>query len=494
MRKKVNPLQAGSTTNRSCSDNMFLLRGVLNHARYLNKPVYLLAYDFTQCFDSLWLEDCLLSLWDLGVSNQLIGMMFKMNQYANVTINTPHGKTDKFGVERIVKQGTVLGPDLCSCSTAEMADENVGGVGVGSFNVGALLYVDDMILLCTNDVEASETHLRAVGFSIKKRLKFSHEKCFLLIAFKKKQDAVPDLDIDGSPVALTKTVKVLGDLFNDKGNNKDLINDRIKRGNASIVNSISLCTELNLGKYSLVTLILLYQAVFLQSVLFNSQAWSDIKRTEFDRLQVVQLKYLKRSMKVPSSCPNAATFLEFGVIPIEGEIHSRQLSFLHHILTLENSDPVYKMYTELRSFEHEINWASDTKQLCEKYNLLSYEEDAIKCMSKDSWKTLVRKNVETFWFNKLVQECVSMKKTQNLKYDALRCQDYLVAMSPLDAQIIFRLRTRSVSCKGNMSSAHRADMSCRLCGECDETQEHITNCSKIRGDKREILTLKWCMK
>ena len=206
MRKKVNPLQAGSTTNRSCSDNMFLLRGVLNHARYLNKPVYLLAYDFTQCFDSLWLEDCLLSLWDLGVSNQLIGMMFKMNQYANVTINTPHGKTDKFGVERIVKQGTVLGPDLCSCSTAEMADENVGGVGVGSFNVGALLYVDDMILLCTNDVEASETHLRAVGFSIKKRLKFSHEKCFLLIAFKKKQDAVPDLDIDGSPVALTKTV------------------------------------------------------------------------------------------------------------------------------------------------------------------------------------------------------------------------------------------------------------------------------------------------
>ena len=486
MRKKVNPLQAGSTKNRSSADNTFLLRGVFNHAKYVNKPIYLLTYDFAQCFDSLWLEDCLLSLWDLGVSNQLIGMMFKMNQYANVTIKTPNGLTDKFGVERIVKQGTVLGPDLCSSSTAEMADENVGGVGVGSLNIGALLYVDDMILLCTNDVEATETHLKAVGFSVKKRLKFSHKKCFLLLAFKKKHDSVPELDIDGSPVALTNTVKVLGDIFNDKGNNKDLINDRIHRGNACIVNSISLCNELNLGQYSLVTLILLYRSVFLQSVLFNSQAWSDIKRTEFDRLQITQLKYLKRSLRVPSSCPNAGTFLEFGVIPIEGEIHSRQLSFIHHILTLEKSDPVYKMYIELKSFEQEINWASDVKQLFEKYDLSSFGDDEIRCMSKDSWKAIVKKNVEDFWFNSLVQECAGLKKTQCLRYDVLKCQDYLLTMSPLDAQIIFRLRTRSVSCKGNMSSSHRADMSCRLCGESDETQEHVVNCPVIRGNKNYI--------
>ena len=68
-------------------------------------------------------------------------------------------------------------------------------------------------------------------------------------------------------------------------------------------------------------------------------------------------------MKVPSSCPNAGTFLEFGVLPIEGVIHCRQLCFLHHILTLEASDPVYRMYVELKSFEHETNWANDVKEL-----------------------------------------------------------------------------------------------------------------------------------
>ena len=414
-KKKVNPLQFGSTKNKSPADSTFILRGVLNHARYVKKPVYLLAYDFTQCFDSLWLEDCLLSLWDLGVSNQLIGMMFKMNQYANVTVNTPHGPTEKFGVERIVKQGTVLGPDLCSCSTAEMACENVGGVGVGTFNVGALLYVDDMILLCTDDVEATETHLKAIGFSCKKRLKFSHKKCFLLIAFKKKHNVVPALEIDGSPVSVTSTVKVLGDWFNEKGNNKDLINDRVERGNACIVNSMSLCNELSLGRYTLITLIVLYGSVFLQSVLFNSQAWSDIKNTELERLQVLQLKYLKRSVKVPSSCPNAGTFLEFGVLPIEGVIHCRQLCFLHHILTLEASDPVYRMYVELKSFEHETNWANDVKELLIRYNITS-DEQVIKLMSKDKWKSLISTSVQSVWYDSLIRECAGMKKTQKLCY------------------------------------------------------------------------------
>ena len=402
-RDKVNRLQAGSTTNRSAADNNFLLRGVLNHAKYLNKPVYVLTYDYTQCFDSLWLEDCLLSLRDLGVSNQLLSMIYRMNKNANVTINTPHGKTSQLTVERIVKQGTVLGPDLCSCSTAELADENVGGVAVGSLSIGSLLYVDDMILLCTNDTEASEAHLKALGFSTRKRLKFSQKKCFILIAYKKKHDAVPSLEIDGSTLAVADTIKVLGDWFNNKGNNKDLIDDRVKRGVACVVNSVSLCNELSLGMYALVTLIVLYRAVFLPSVLFNAQAWSDIKKSEYERLRVVQLKFLKRSVKAPSSCPNAGTFLEFGVLPIEGEIHSRQLTFLHHILTLDVSDPVYKMYVELKSFTGEINWSNDIHQLMLQYNI-NCQEDEIKCMSKEKWKSLVKQKVESFWFNSLVQE------------------------------------------------------------------------------------------
>ena len=77
-----------------------------------------------------------------------------------------------------------------------------------------------------------------------------------------------------------------------------------------------------------------------------------------------------------------------------------------------------------------------------------------------------------------------MKKTKNLCYDELRCQEYLTTMSPADAQIIFRARMGCIKCKkGNMASGYRSDMKCRLCGDCEETQEHVINCSLVRGDK-----------
>ena len=79
-----------------------------------------------------------------------------------------------------------------------------------------------------------------------------------------------------------------------------------------------------------------------------------------------------------------------------------------------------------------------------------------------------------------------MKKTHNLKYAEFKCQDYLTTMSPLDAEIVFRARLGCISCKGNMPGSHRANMICRLCGEVDETQEHILNCRLVRGDKGNL--------
>ena len=79
-----------------------------------------------------------------------------------------------------------------------------------------------------------------------------------------------------------------------------------------------------------------------------------------------------------------------------------------------------------------------------------------------------------------------MKKTEGLKYDVFDCQPYLTEMTPLDAEVIFRARLRSINCKGNMPSAHRTNMTCRLCGIADETQEHVVNCVNVRNEENHL--------
>ena len=68
----VNILQAGSRKKRSAADSVFLLRGTVDHHKFTKRPLYITAYDFETAFDSLWLEDCLLSLNELGIEKDLL--------------------------------------------------------------------------------------------------------------------------------------------------------------------------------------------------------------------------------------------------------------------------------------------------------------------------------------------------------------------------------------------------------------------------------------
>ena len=232
--------------------------------------------------------------------------------------------------------------------------------------------------------------------------------------------------------------------------------------------------------YTLLTLLTLYNAVFLSTVLFNSQAWSNLKKTELEQLSILQLKFLKRSVKAPSSSPSAATLLEFGALPIKCEIHIKQLNFLHHILLLDSDDPVSKMYANLKSFPFEKNWTNDVLELLKMYEF-EESENEIRQLSKRRWKKRVKKRVVESAFETLSKEAAGMTKTSPLKYEKLHTQSYLKSLNPRDVYVIFRARLRSITCKGNMPSSFRKDMSCRLCGEADETQEHALNCVAVRG-------------
>ena len=90
---QVSKFQGGGKTDRSPNDQLFLLRGALDHMSYLKKTVYITLYDYQQAFDSLWLKDCILSLWNLGIRNSYLPLIYKLNERAVVTVNTPYGRT-----------------------------------------------------------------------------------------------------------------------------------------------------------------------------------------------------------------------------------------------------------------------------------------------------------------------------------------------------------------------------------------------------------------
>ena len=437
--KKINILQAGSRSERSCADNVFLMRGTMDHYKFTKSPLYITAYDYEQAFDSLWVEDCILSLRNLGVSQEMLQLVYSLNKKAKVVVDTPYGYTSEFETGPIVKQGTVLGSVLCSASTGEYCGINTGVV-IGTLQLSSLLYVDDKIDMSSSLLSRSSSHCNAVTFSHSKKLTCSGTKCYSM-GLNIGHDSLPELLIDpdaGTMVTPAGEVVYLGDIFNDKGNNDGLIKDRVDRGVKAIISITALLLESDLGKYHFNVALLLYQALFLSTVLFNSQTWSNLRNKDYDQLKKLQSKFIKRIVGVSYSTCTAFTFLELGILPIECEIHIRQLNYLHRILNLPEDDPVHEMWKNMTVFSEcgEVNWWTGVSNLLEKYGL-HQDLDKVKEMSKASFKELVKKQVRQYALNELLAECQSKKKTGNLTYSELKLDSYFTTMFPCDSKLYF---------------------------------------------------------
>ena len=477
---KINKLQAGSRTDKSTADQNFLLRSCIVHAKYLNIPLYLNFYDFRLCFDKIWLEDSIISLYKLGLQNEFLALIYKINLKANIIVNTPLGCSKPFTKRSIVKQGSVTASTLCSASTGEFCSELIiGGIIIGNMIINSLAYVDDLTTANTEATDAVATNTEVCFFADKKKQPLNEEKCYLLPINLKMSDPIPTQLVNEKPITIKDEVGYLGDIYNKHGNYNDLVSDRVRKGTVCTINSMALCNDSEMGCYAIHSLLLLYKAVLIQTLIFNSETWVGLPTKMVEKLEVSQMKFLKWMLHAPKGTSNSFTLLELGILPIRDEIKIRKLTFLHHILNLEDDDPVKSNYREQEKFPHEPNWRNEISQSLIELNINTSEEN-IKNMSKNSWKRIVKQTVIKKALVNLHTDCTRLKKTSNVPpYQNLVKQDYMDNLSPTKARTFFQLKAGTFDVKSNRTYQYE-DTICRLCQNDDETVDHVVNqCNQV---------------
>ena len=92
----------------------------IEHNRYLGNETNIVFIDAEQCFDKLWLKDCLISLWEKAMNASDVTLLYQLNKKAEGCVETPVGITESFVLQEIVKQGTVWGPNMCCAETDDI--------------------------------------------------------------------------------------------------------------------------------------------------------------------------------------------------------------------------------------------------------------------------------------------------------------------------------------------------------------------------------------
>ena len=130
--------------------------------------------------------------------------------------------------------------------------------------------------------------------------------------------------------------------------------------------------------------ILLYNSIVKSILLYAGETWTNITKTQCNKLEQIQAKTLKTILGLEKSTPNIGLLNELGILPIEFQLKKMRLMFLHKISSLPNSRLVKQVFNEQRRIGFPNCWWEEVKQDLVWLNLPTSTDDITES-SKSLW-------------------------------------------------------------------------------------------------------------
>ena len=224
----------GARKGRNIRDNIFVVNAVINSITKGNQePVDIQLFDVEKCFDALWMEECINDIYEAGLNNDKLPLLFLENQNAQVAVKTPNGLSPRVNIQNIVMQGSVWGSLFCTTTMdklGQLAYENSELLYMykGLVSVPPICMVDD-ILSVQKCSETGGINATINAFIESKKLTLSNRKCNR-IHIGKHVNACQELKVHSEKMNESDQEKYLGDQIHKSGKTKATISDRVAKG------------------------------------------------------------------------------------------------------------------------------------------------------------------------------------------------------------------------------------------------------------------------
>ena len=106
----------GGRKGRNIRDNIFLcINAIINSIKKGHEePCDITVNDVEKCFDALWAQECINTLYENGLTNDKLVLLHEETKHATIAVKTSTGITNREPIENIIMQGTVFGSLICT--------------------------------------------------------------------------------------------------------------------------------------------------------------------------------------------------------------------------------------------------------------------------------------------------------------------------------------------------------------------------------------------
>ena len=194
--KKMSDCQMGARKGKGCRSNIWILNGII-HETLKNrnmKPVLLQFYDYKQMFDSINLKEAISDIYEYGVKDDNLQLIYKANEQIHMAVKTPGGLIERQIIRNCVLQGDTWGSLLASAQVDSIA-KDVEEAGLGylykdSLSVSLLGLVDDVTGVTEAGFKAQQLNAILNVKSAEKGLQYGVKKCKSMLIGKNHENAI----------------------------------------------------------------------------------------------------------------------------------------------------------------------------------------------------------------------------------------------------------------------------------------------------------------
>ena len=481
----------GSRRGRNVRDNLFVINAVMNQSKQNPKEaVDIGVYDIHKCFDSLWLDECINDLYDAGLQNDQLNVLYNSNLNARIVVKTSSGETERFPIRQVVMQGTVWAGLMCTNSMDKLCkliynNEDLLFKYRGVVSVPPLEMVDDIVTASKCGENSTKLNHEVNMFIDSKKLKLSSKKCANIhIGNKKSRKVCPNKKVGDELMKESDKEKYLGDLLTNKANSKDTLESRKTRGYAILGNISALLKDVPMGNRRTQIGIDLRKSWFLNSCLFNSEVWSGVSETNLKDLNIIDHQILQAITGAQAKVPTEMLYLETSQLPLSHVISVRRLVYWHTILKRQPTELTRQIYNAMKDNPIKGDWIELLKDDLEKVGLTLEDEPSISGLSKDQFKSKIKKKIKELSNHEL--ECIKSghDKVRTIVHHTLeKPQEYLTSGLFTNSQRSILFNLRSMSERSFRDNFHRMyqDNLCQLCKSGVDSQEHALSCIVLNG-------------
>ena len=274
--------------------------------------------------------------------------------------------------------------------------------------------------------------------------------------------------------------KYLGDKIDKSGKIRATILDRKSKGYGCVSQIIAITDEAPLGRWRVQSAMLMRNAMLVNSMLFNSEAWQGIVKDDIQQLTRVDQSLFKQLFSSHSKTPTEAHFLEAGQIPLPFIWASRRILYLQTILKRDATEITRQIYETQKRDTTKGDFAQLVNEDCDNIHL-DLNEEVISKLEKHEFKKIVKSKIKVAAFNYLKCLQAEHSKIRDIKYEKLEMQPYMNSpdMNAEDIALMFALRTRCIRNIRADFSGMFPNILCPLCGKHDDKLENVSACEHL---------------